>query len=312
MKRPLLISLLIFLSFLSFGQKIHLTDSTNSWTFLSISEGPGGPYIYSDQEYYSGDTVVNGNKYRKFSGSCLREDTNTHKVYLNTLYPDSTDILLYDYNLQVDDTLSFGVNTSGSGHDTSSSWVILIDSTQINGLWYKIWYFKGYYMPAVTYDPYYYTVIEGIGCINGIGFPLDKELQYGNPSEQLTCFENNGTIYPLSKPVPDYGLISSYDFNFDNATSCEKLGVNQINSRSKTCSLFPNPINESSKIVLPYNITSGSLVIVNDVGQEIINMPFQNKEELLIGDQIKVPGIYCYRVRDNQSGATFSGKFVHE
>jgi len=299
MKKTLLISLLIFLSISSFGQKIRFSDSTNRWLWYYVSTDGSG-LVFLNNANYSYDTVIHGTVYNYISlGAYVREDTILRKVF--AIYPisdpsDTSEKLLYDFSLNVGDSFR---------NEYVVYYVSGIDSVLINTIWHKVWHLI--YARSITglYISIDNDVIEGIGSTSYPLFPISP-VTLIEGGDILTCFSTNGTTPPLSHKVGLY---------FDNATSCSLtfgLGVNNVANRNKNASLFPNPINESSKIVLPYNITSGSLVIVNDVGQEIINMPFQNKEELLIGDQIKVPGIYCYRVRDNQSGATFSGKFVHE
>jgi hypothetical protein len=44
----------------------------------------------------------------------------------------------------------------------------------------------------------------------------------------------------------------------------------------------------------------------------VSNTLFANKTELLIVDKVTLPGIYYYRVTDNITGETFSGKFVRQ
>ena len=148
-------------------------------------------------------------------------------------------------------------------------------------------------MPTKDFD-----VIEGIGCTDDPIFPLfPLNFEAGT---QLFCFNTNSTTPTVSPKVSGY---------FDNTTSCT-LGVDQITPKSKTTTIYPNPIDETSKIVFSNNISTGSVTVVNDIGQVVLNIPFQNKDDLLIGDKINVPGIYFYRVTDNNNGQVLSGKFV--
>ena len=306
MKKIFLFSLLVIFSTSSFGQKIYFSDSTNNWRFLGLSEGPGVLSSGLISLHFVGDSTFIGHTYRFigadiYSGYFIREDTIAKKVYIYTP-PDTSDIVLYDYNLVYGDTLA----TIGPypSHDHIKSWVTGRDSTLINGKWYHIWYFHSGSMHS--YD---YTVIEGIGCINGLDFPVNSAFFYGNPSDQLLCFKNQGASFPLSKPVADNGVSSSYDFYFDNTSSCA-VEVNPLSLKSSTTTVAPNPLTETSRIVFPRNISSGIVAIYNDLGQPVINLLFQNKDDLLIGDEIKIPGIYYYRVTDNEHGTVYSGKFL--
>ncbi len=233
----------------------------------------------------------------------VREDTIAKKVYgvyLNAIgtITDSAEHVLYDYTLQVGDTFKRAY--------TVNHYVADIDSVLINSTWYKTWHL----VPTVIDTPVGqgaqndYYVIEGIGCIQYPFFPADPTTF--ESSYALTCFSTNGTTPPLSQKVGPY---------FDNTSSCSLtfgLAVNNVASTVKSTYLFPNPIDETSIIILPYIILSGIFTVQNDVGQIIINAPFQNKEEVLIGDKIHIPGIYYYRVTDNETGKMFPGKFVSQ
>ncbi len=241
---------------------------------------------------YSGSTTISGRQYFNLGSYCIREDTVANKVFYTNGPTDNIDKVLYDYNLVVGDTI-------GSAATRVSS----MSSTIINGVTYKIWQISDLESPD-------YYVIEGIGSTNGFDRPFTKIGLFA--SVQLTCFTNYNGHQALSQPVLSHGIIASQDdLNFDNAKTCV-LGVNEVASKNTTTTLFPDPIIETSKIVFPYTISSGSIVIVNDVGQSIINATIQNKDQWVIGDKIKVPGIYVYRVTDNQKGLVFSGKFVKQ
>ena len=192
------------------------------------------------------------------------------------------------------------------------SWIVAVDSTQINGQWYRVWAFHGTHSDSSIHlvESYIYNVIEGIGCTNGVCYPAHPYPDF-EFSDQLVCFHNRGVANALSNPVSSWGWWVA--LNFDNALSCVTHENTQaIEQRNANVLFFPNPINETSKIVFPYNFTSASLVVFNDIGQATFNITFQNKEEILIGDKINKPGIYFYRVIDNQSGDIFSGKFMKQ
>lgn len=301
MKKIVLALLLLILDSSSFAQKIRFTDSANVWKGFNIdlSTYP----ITTIENYtasYLSDSVVNGHTYKVLFFNIdalfidlylIREDTLTSKVYAKNpaatgFSSDTTEQILYDYNWRIGDT----VNRDWS-EQHFKNYVYDIDSTLINGTWYKVWHFEG---TSGLYD-----VIEGIGCVSDPAFPMI-------PSSfesyiQLTCFSNNGFAPAVSPKVGNY---------FDNATSCT-LAVNDIIKKNKNAVVSPNPITTDSKITLPYSISSGTLVVLNDIGQTIINTPFQNKDELLIGDKVATPGIFFYRVTDKSTGNVFAGKFVY-
>ena len=208
---------------------------------------------------------------------------------------DTSEMVLYDYSLQVGDTF----RTPFSNHYVSD-----IDSVMINSNWYKVWSLVQ--CAPFTYIFGNYDVIEGIGCTFGIDYGITP-LTFSETGTYLRCFANDGTNPALSTKVSGF---------FNNTTSCSStfgvgVGVHNVESNSTTATLFPNPIDESSKIVLPQTIQSGTLVILNGIGQTIVNTSFQNKDELVIGNVVNTAGIYYYRITDNQSGSVFSGKFMY-
>jgi hypothetical protein len=242
-------------------------------------------------------------------GGYVLEDTIAKKVYyryVNGIKIDTADRLLYDYNWVVGDTVNvhddflFGQNTTFK--------IFKIDSTKIAGFWYKVWHFEGGLESHSISTQYHYNVIEGIGCTNGFSYPLAPNFE-DETSMMLLCFNHNGTHPILSNPVTAWGLWERSTISFENNISCTLSEV-QILKTKETISIVPNPITVSSRLVLPTTITSGTLVIYNNVGQVIVNSTFQNKQELLIGDKITVPGIYFYRVSNFEQGITLSGKFV--
>ena len=299
MKKTLLVALLFLSGASSFAQKIRFSDSTNRWHyyFEDLADIPYFAIPYKDT--ITGPIVFRDTSYQKLyvgklnSVFYVREDALLKKVY--AVAPgDTAEQLLYDFTLNVNDTFRCAV---------AVHYVWSIDSVLINSTWHRTWYMLPARCPGcgpgLNAVPYY--VIEGVGSLAFTCFPLNPtgfEAGYA-----LYCFNNDGTTPALSHSVA----------GFDNNTSCSyyPLLVGNAPGKKQGATVFPNPITESSKISLPYAISSGSLIITNYLGQAILNTTFQNKDELLIGDKVNSLGIYFYRVTDNQSGQVFSGKFVY-
>jgi len=307
MKRTLLIFLLITLFTSSYAQKIRFSDSTNVWNgFLwSDATDPRISIPYSDS--YIGDTILHGSSYKLLNHEAagvgtvvfIREDTLSQKVFcIMTLYPDNdtTEQLMYDYSLNTGDT--FRTNHI-------NYLVISRDSVIINSLSYHTWHMHPFRIDSIDMGIGFANdieVIDGIGSINDPYFPLRPFSQ--ETITNLTCFSTHDSTPPLSDTVGPY---------FNNTTSCSLtfgLGVNNINNKQNAVTIFPNPIDETSKIVFSNTISSGAVVVFNDIGKVILNIPFQNKAELLVGDKIKVSGIYFFKVIDKDNGNEFCGKFV--
>jgi hypothetical protein len=260
---------------------------------------------------YRGSVTFDSGKYLKLGTSYVREDTVANKVFIKyfdhiTGTLDSADRILYDYNWKSGDTANRFISD-----DSHISWVTGVDSTRINGIWYKVWSLESSDSESHHFiGNSFNNIIEGIGCTNGLLYPLYPYSPFEN-SDQLVCFQNNGNAYPLSNSVSSWGLLGN--IYFDDSVSCSlpALGLQKVANNNGALVVSPNPITGSSKITLSYTISAGSLVISNYLGQLILNTTFQNKDKLLIGDKINTPGMYFYRASDNESGQVFSGKFIY-
>ena len=303
MKHTLITVLFIAFSLASFAQKIYFTDSTNQWTYyIHNCSGETGITSTAYSDIYSGDSVIGSTSYRRLLHNTIgggtifvREDTISHKVYAWT-GNGTTDYLLYDYTLSTGDTF----HVYPGAPDNETYYVASMDSVRINALWYKTWHFKVAYGQDLIDSSY--TVIEGIGSDFQPIFPvfLPNNVEH---CFTLTCFHNNGTTSLVSPEVDGY---------FDNAGSCSLTftGVKNVSTQNNTAAIYPNPLDQTSKMVFSYSMRSGSLVVLNYIGQAIINTTFENTNELEIGSIVRLPGIYFYFVTDNASGQIFSGKMV--
>ncbi|MCW3121258.1 MAG: hypothetical protein JWQ38_750 [Flavipsychrobacter sp.] len=311
MKKICLILLLSSLCFSSDAQKIHFSDPSNSWYTKNdwfLKYGVSGTNYYI--QAYSHDTLFNSIAYHQMTNIGIREDTLAKKIYLRHFYSSYTGIfdtaehLLYDYNLTIGDTIK---TFHDPVHDRSSIyWVNQIDSTEINSVWHKVWHFEGGYTLIPPF--HYYNVIEGIGCTNGLEYPLSPS-QENNESIQLLCFGNQGTYPLLTTGVSSWTIYERHEETFNN-TDCATLSI-PISEKKSPISIFPNPIDRTTKLLLTNNLSSGFFIVYNSVGQKMIDLQFQNKTEILFGDKIFMPGIYLYRVIDDQNKESYSGKFIY-
>lgn len=223
----------------------------------------------------------------------VREDTILNKVFCKYNLHDSTELILYDYNRQVGDSV-FSYNVLFK--DTFLHKVISVDTVLVKGHLYKIWHYSavtGVYM-IHQFFPVDYNVIEGIGCIEGLFFPTSAGQFEANA--RVVCFSNKGdTVF-----VPPY-LTSG---------TCAKVSVENLALEKKQITIAPNPANESSQIILPYAM-QGRLVVTNAMGQVVFQKEFQNKEQIELG-ALPAEGLYFYSVTDTRNSKTFTRKFVYE
>ncbi len=289
------------------AQKVHFTDSTNVWHGYNWDDADvpyySLPYTYS----FSGDTIFHGTTYKKLLSDyasivLVREDTTLKKVFIVPLaavsYPltsDTDEHVLYDYNLNVGDTFYYP--------NVIPRYVYSMDTVLINGTQHRVWFLVPVHDTVVEVNNPYY-VVEGIGCLDEATFPTHPSRLEG--AVTLTCFNTHDSTPPLDHMVDSY---------FDNSSSCSLtfgLGVATVQQKSNDAAVIPNPVNTASKVALPYAVSSGTLIVLNDIGQTVINTSFQNKDELLIGDKKYTPGIYFYRVTDITNGMVFAGKFIYK
>lgn len=317
MKHVFLSAAIILLCLSSLAQKVQFTNPTNVWSFRDTTTGCCIPIgLEYKNAYYdsTGSVTYNGHNYQSLvtivASFLVREDSG--KVYVIGT-PDSIEHVLYDFNVGLGDTMRAIYPT-----DTLIAWVSQLDSTLFGGQWYKVWHFDGkdcssFYpdsVRAITYN-----VIEGIGCTNGLYFPVSP-YSLVSFSEQMLCFTNDMHIASaLSNPVVAYG--DTFISYYDNDSSCMEFYAHppappetdaiRLLHQANSVLAAPNPINDQSKLLFPYSFLSGTVLVINEVGQIVVNMAFSAKEEILIGDRIEAHGLYYYRVTDDLHQTSFSG-----
>ncbi len=294
MKSLFLLALLCILSHAASSQSIHFCDTSNKWRVFEYDFGADVPccmLFYSFGHSFN----IGGIEYESLNGVMVREDTLLKSVFIHS---GSTDYLLYDFSLNLGDTLK----TRYAAHIVSA-----IDSVQLDGQWYKIWSLHGYWMDTSAHIGMMlgdYSVLEGVGCLAA---PFTPNYPFSfERGDYLTCFQNNGTHPVLSRSLNAY---------FDNAVTCEKtfgVGVPDISVNSGEVKVVPNPAANNSKIVFPIQINSGVLSIINTTGNLIGNIPVHESAEVAIGTHLPRPGVYFYRLIDLNTGQVISGQFLKD
>ena len=224
------------------AQKIHFTDTGNVWKQLEPQYNAPGPFILNYSTFsYVGDTLLSAKTYRNFNfrsgfdgltNAYVREDTGLKKVFVRASTSDS-EWVLYDYNLVLGDTFT----------TTSGQFVVCgIDSTQMDGMWYRVWHFPPLGNGGI-YGNDTICIIEGIGCIEHPTYMFWDYTGCVECSEpQMFCFSHNGATPPLA-PSPLW---------LDNSTSCvtyPKMAVDETNTHLKHLDATPNPADNLLHIV---------------------------------------------------------------
>ena len=286
----------IILLFLLISQ--NLFSQTNffqtgaTWGYHTIEKGdtPWDTHRdWLDQITITGDTTINGMSYKKLEthtqysiiypqnstlntvgyyfsfGQYLRYDSLTFKVYVYRDF-DSTESLMYDYNLSISDTIPalyhFKIdsieNISLFGF-TSRKFYISPDSS---------------YGSSVIID----YIIEGMG--SSIGLTTLDPYMLTVSSEtytELICFQLGNDVYPWG-------------------SFCDlSIGINEINDITSAFNIFPNPTDGNITISLPKQSPFTNVTISNAFGQEMSQAKYSNQSRLEL--EIKgESGLYFVRV----------------
>jgi hypothetical protein len=240
-------------------------DSNATWASTYDDINPGYSY---DRFYLDGDTIMEGRIYNKvynfinwnqrnFVGG-IRQDTTEKRVYaklssyLYPLYPatvppfqDTSDCLLYDFNLQIGDSIKIPSTYWFYGY----LYVNNIDSTEIEGNYRKYWVLNSNLHP---WENSYW--IEGIGSLNGLFWPhYDREFSICN----LECMTQDSVQL----------------YVWDGVTYCPYYAnsIRKNNLRSKV-KVYPNPILNYLNVDLSdYEIRNAKYIIFDFVGKVIIS-----------------------------------------
>ena len=293
MKVPYILLLASLLSLTAYPQKIHFTDTTNVWKqFMDTYNDGLPPNLYYNTYHYIGDTTIGTNEYRTFnfgtfdvwySMTFVREDTIQNKVYIRDIANDS-DFVLMDYNLNVGDTFT---TFSPTTHQYYKYPVLSIDSTQINGVWHKVWSFPSVTDGEGTNFPS--QIIEGIGCIQHPTYMFWPGTGVEPPDPHVYCFSNEGITPPITPAI-------GYFNNTGSCTYYPHLQVNDIKN-SRSVQLFPNPSTGIITVQAPYFIQH--ILITNPVGG-IIYERLYNDNTITIDMSLFPNGVYFIRINDTQ------------
>lgn len=276
-----------------YSQSYHKLIRTNTyWDNYIISDEPifSSCYAYANRIYFTGnDTVINGFTYQisreyPFSGynpvpdvmcpplvvndesyptgSFIREDTVTRKVYIYVSGWTPPDQLLYDFSLQIGDTLKSEYNGGGNFIVTAIDTVTLNDGELRKEFIFNV-------------DPSSNYYIESLGGSEGLFTPY---------------FE------------PNYGgffCISENDTNLWG-TECNYFFVGMKEQQELKLSLYPNPAEDKITIEDAGETIGSKLAIGNIEGQQLISR--QIAEPKMKIDISNLPcGVYFVRLTSDRT-----------
>jgi Secretion system C-terminal sorting domain len=297
------ISFLGLLSFSSAFAQINEYFLNNPvWKMTSVC-AVGYPCIQNEEYnyYVNGDTVLNSLTYKKVfrkgqgnyqwfagppigcSGSYSYVDTIPYrflrsdgkKVFMK-IFQDTTDYLLYNFDLSVGDTLPLTYNNYATD----------VTVTAIDSFYYGNGYRKLFSLAGNTWAQY---LIEGVGHSKGLFEPLNVPLECGF---NLECYSlNDSSYYPVLGPT------------------CElSIGIPK-NEELILYSVSPNPFTSFTTITFERTLNNAMISIYNIYGQKVLARSGIYDNKFVVERNNLSSGVYSFVVK--QKGDFISrGKLI--
>jgi len=294
----LFIVIFSWLPFLSPAQEYVPFPTKN--TVWAENYFPGDGYPYCSFYYFAlknNDTIINEHQYHKLYFSCdtnfteekfcgaLREENKRIYYYsidsLNCSYmpiPLDTEIVLYDFNLKLGDTI-----TSEKYRVGYPGYIVVnrIDSMLIDQKYRKVFSF-GYDNQTINDAKW----IEGIGCIRGLFADVGVVGWWTN--RLICCIIDNNVIYHNNYENKD----CYYYLHSDNI---------QLLDNNLKIKIIPNPVDLSARI--EFEKPEYHKMIIYDLsGKKLKEYNIEGKQSLVINKGELPGGLYflsCYHKNGN-------------
>lgn len=240
--------------------------SIDSFTYTSLR-------ITGYTEEYGNSTSYSDSLYGYF-----RNDIANKTVYFRESLEDTEDKVLYEFNLEVGDTIP--------SYWYGNNWVNVIDS--IDTVWMfgqarKRWSFIDYsFIPGAQG-----AIIEGVGSIHGFTWGLT--IPYEPAWAMIECFSHNDSAYTFEGTLPPNLAQPIY-----TDASCWKY-TNIVNFEDKTSfGIYPNPFNNQLNIS-SNNDNLITFSLYNYFGQLVEKLTFKN--DFSINTEYLSKGLYFYEIK---------------
>jgi hypothetical protein len=304
MRSTVLTSIFLIAFLHSFSQVNVYLENDPVW-YIETYNYPSGSDCSGTSDhfnyYVNGDTVINANSYKKIykkgvlwlsSMGCLLYNptpyTNSSpsffvrssgkKMFHVGNGSDTTEHLLYDFNLSLGDTLPVTfTNPSSNGN------VIVTDIDTITTAFGPRQRFE---LNGPSGNQYLY---EGIGATGG--FIEDIFPMYLSGSHELLCFSLNDVRY-----VPSPG------------STCDiTTGISAYPDQG-TLQVFPNPFQLQTTISLNHTADNAQFILYNGKGEKVKTLEFSGNKVMVTRDALKA-GLYYYQITEG-SGTVSAGKLM--
>jgi len=292
-KRLLLLA--AFMPLVAFGQQnFPLVKDGGIWREgYVVKVEPPDPWLkFTMQWVMEGDTVFNNQTYKKlyntnygpsillktFFGG-MREDS-IGRVYIYTatnqsppgiILQSQTEYLLYDFSLQVGDTLQ-----------VINDWNIIQTLTSIDSVMIDNQYRKRYIYNAWGQR----EVIEGIGSVKGLFFPMVHEFEHG---QLLTCYEDADIFWNNPELF---------------GADCFTVGIEERRQGNSVISIYPLPVSEKLHVVFEEVPTGDISIRLYDItGRLVEDFHYTGQKEIIINAENIKTGTYFMHVNTDCMGS---------
>ncbi len=242
-----------------------------TWKVTFCSPKTCNTDFYSSAE----DTTIDGKKYRFLidfhfnKAVVVREDTLQGKVYFRYLYGQrkNTDVLMYDYSLNQNDTINIFNPNSPIPEDSLGPYIVQVVDTLMTEKGPR----KRLQLQRIADSSNYFvhtTWLEGVGSLSYINTPSAGPDRFG--FGELTCFsfENEEEVYRS-----DF----SKQFNICDTNTRLTQGTTSLAALEKQeLSIFPNPFTNEISIHATKEISS---IEIYDVYGQIVK-EFNEQKQL--------------------------------
>lgn len=269
-----------------------VNPNNTDWTLDYIYEvGDGGLSFPEDPSDLWGTIKTNKDQNHDFACAISVENDN-QSIFVRFVYsPYNIPILLYDFTLQVGDTMFYSYAMLNNTLYQQNHYKVVTDTGTIvldNGEIRKTWTLSSEFVQDDIW-------VEGIGSITGIGLfnPLIADYVLNGFQYRFEYFCNND--------------IPIYDPNDCSFCSCD-IDLEVKNQDFDNVSISPNPTNGILSIKSS-TFEPSQYNIYNSLGQQVINFYLDNETNQL--DVSSLPsGIYFLQVISKEKRYTM--KFVKE
>jgi hypothetical protein len=287
---------------------IPMLDSVNLWQYntsmLPIAPPPGPQtasacsygnwYSNSKKQYTTHDTIIDSLTYKIVREetdlnptSCdfgyVREDTTAHKVWFRD-NAGNPEILLYDFSMQVSDTISLTFIVNGGLYVNGIYTVDSIVPFQIRNTVSRMFCLTNH---NVAWGPTLYWV-EGVGCLmnafylhslnSSSGIPIFWQCQYypQNSYEYMTCFDHLTKVYfdscKYTAAMNDVCFMVTDSCNYYNI--CGNIDENTLNVEMN---IFPAPATDVINFKIDAPNTMNLNITITDAFGRVVSAADQTR-----------------------------------